>query len=163
MNKPSLRTLLLLTILSLSLSSCDRSVLFEENVRIPDNRWDAANVIKLEADIPDTAQLYNLYVNVRNAGGYPYSNIVLFLNTTLPDGKRSRDTLEVTLADDKGQWLGDGMGDIWDNRALFRERMRFPQSGRYTFEIEQAMRQNPLPQIMDVGLRIERYDDPAGR
>jgi gliding motility-associated lipoprotein GldH len=54
------------------------------------------------------------------------------------------------------------MGDIWDNRALFRERMRFPQSGRYTFEIEQAMRQNPLPQIMDVGLRIERYDDPAG-
>ena len=162
MNKPSLRTLLLLTILSLSLSSCDRSVLFEENVRIPDNRWDAANVIKLEADIPDTAQLYNLYVNVRNAGGYPYSNIFLFLNTTLPDGKRSRDTLEVTLADDKGQWLGDGMGDIWDNRALFRERMRFPQSGLYTFEIEQAMRQNPLPQIMDVGLRIERYDDPAG-
>lgn len=163
MNKPSLCTLLLLTILSLSLSSCDRSVLFEENVRIPDNRWDAANVIKLEADIPDTAQLYNLYVNVRNAGGYPYSNIFLFLNTTLPDGKRSRDTLEVTLADDNGQWLGDGMGDIWDNRALFRERMRFPQSGRYTFEIEQAMRQNPLPQIMDVGLRIERYDDQAGR
>ena len=69
----------------------------------------------------------------------------------------------MTLADDKGQWLGDGMGDIWDNRALFRERMRFPQSGLYTFEIEQAMRQNPLPQIMDVGLRIERYDDPAGR
>jgi gliding motility-associated lipoprotein GldH len=159
----TLRSCCLLAFLAGSLSSCDSSVLFEENVRIPDNRWDAANVIKLNAEIPDTAQLYNVYVNVRNAGGYPYSNIFLFLNTTLPDGKRSRDTLEVTLADEKGQWLGDGMGDIWDNRVLFRENMHFPQSGRYTFQLEQAMRQNPLPQIMDVGLRIEKAGATTAR
>lgn len=160
---PSLFSRLLFAVALLLLTSCDRNVLFEENVRIPDNRWDAANVIKLEAEIPDTAQRYNVYVNIRNAGGYPFSNIFLFLNTTLPDGKRSRDTLEVMLADDKGQWLGDGMGDIWDNRVLFRQQMHFPQSGRYTFELEQAMRQNPLPQIMDVGLRIERADAAAAR
>ena len=125
--------------------------------------WDKDAPLTFLVDIKDTSQAYNVFVNVRNAGGYRFSNLYLFVNTIFPGGQIQRDTLECTLASPEGRWLGDGLGDIWDNRALFRERMRFPQSGRYTFEIEQAMRQNPLPQIMDVGLRIERYDDPAGR
>ena len=62
------------------------------------------------------------------------------------------------LADERGQWLGDGMGDIWDNRILFKKDFKFPQTGKYRFELEQAMRINPLPGIMDVGMRIERAD-----
>jgi gliding motility-associated lipoprotein GldH len=48
------------------------------------------------------------------------------------------------------------MGDIWDNRILFKRNFLFPESGTWHFELQQAMRVSPLPQIMDVGMRIEK-------
>ena len=37
-----------------------------------------------------------------------------------------------------------------------KSNFKFPQTGNYTFMLEQAMRVDPLPQIMDVGIRIEK-------
>jgi gliding motility-associated lipoprotein GldH len=64
--------------------------------------------------------------------------------------------VELTLADARGKWLGSGYGNTRDNRILFKKNFRFPEAGTWHFELEQAMRMNPLPQIMDVGLRIEK-------
>lgn len=147
-----------LLLLFFVLTSCDRTVVFEDNVKLPENRWEQGNVITLKADIQDTIQAHNLYINVRNAGGYQFSNLFLFFTTETPSGQRERDTVELTLADPSGKWLGDGMGDIYDNRILFKRSFRFPEKGEYTFRLEQAMRVDPLPQIMDAGIRIERVD-----
>jgi gliding motility-associated lipoprotein GldH len=78
------------------------------------------------------------------------------MNTTFPDGKLDRDTLEIMLAGKDGKWLGEGLGDIWDNRILFKKNVSFPLKGEYRFELTQAMRLDPLPGIMDVGMRVER-------
>lgn len=114
------------------------------------------NIIKLDVEIKDTMSLHNIYFNIRNAGGYQFSNLYLFLTTITPKGEQARDTVELTLADERGKWLGDGSGDIWDNRILFKRKFRFPEAGLYHFELQQAMRVNPLPQIMDAGMRIEK-------
>jgi gliding motility-associated lipoprotein GldH len=139
-------------------ASCNSSVVFEENVKIPDYSWDMSNIVSLDVEISDTITSNNIYINIRNASGYPFSNLFLFLTTKTPSGQIARDTVELILADESGQWLGDGLGDIWDNRILFKPAFRFPQKGTYRFEFQQAMRMNPLPQIMDVGLRIERVE-----
>ncbi len=140
----------------LSLVACDSNVVFEKNIKLDDNRWAQGTVIKLETEIKDTISPMNLYINVRNASGYQFRNLFVFLTTITPENNKSRDTLELILADDAGKWLGDGMGDIWDNRILFKQNFQFPSAGKYTFELEQAMRIDPLPQIMDAGIRIEK-------
>ena len=145
-------------LLSVFLFSCDRNVVFEKNVKFPENKWEMNNIIKLDAEIKDTVSLHNIYINVRNAGGYQFSNLYLFLNTRTPKGEEARDTIELTLADERGKWLGNGSGDIWDNRILLKRKFRFPESGIYHFEMQQAMRINPLPQMMDAGLRIEKAE-----
>jgi gliding motility-associated lipoprotein GldH len=145
-----------LFIVALLLVSCDKNVVFEKNVELPDNRWEQKNIVTLEAEIKDTITPHNLYINLRNAGGYQFSNIFIFFTTKTPTGKTERDTVELTLADPTGKWLGDGLGDIWDNRVLFKDQFRFPEKGTYTFMLEQAMRFDPLPQVMDVGIRIEK-------
>lgn len=152
------RRILLISICVTSLMACDRNVVFEKNIRLDDNRWYQENIIRLEAEIKDTVNPMNMYINVRNAGGYQFSNLFIFLTTITPDHMKARDTLEIVLADEAGKWKGDGMGDIWDNRILFKKNFRFPVSGVYVFELEQAMRVDPLPQIMDAGLRIERAE-----
>lgn len=153
----TLRLIFFLLIVA-SLASCDRNVVFEKNIQIPENKWEMSNTIKLDAEINDTVALHNIYFNIRNAGGYQFSNLYLFFTTHTPKGEQARDTVELTLADDHGKWLGDGSGDIWDNRILFKRNFRFPEAGMYHFELQQAMRINPLPQIMDAGLRIEKVN-----
>ena len=137
-------------------TSCDSQRIFEDNIEIEDNLWNVDTIVKLEVDIVDTATPANFYINVRNAEGYPYSNIYLFIKTKFPNGQQSNDTLECILADEKGQWLGNGMGDIYDNQIPFKRNVRFPVAGRYTFELQHGMRLKDLPLIMDVGLRIEK-------
>lgn len=144
--------------LVLFLSACDNKRIFEENTTIPDNNWSNTNTIKFEVPIKDPSKAANFYINVRNADGYPYSNLYLFVKTTFPNGKFSTDTLECILADEKGKWLGKGLGDIYDNQIPFKRNVRFPQAGNYVFEIQQGMRNDNIPLIMDVGLRIEEAE-----
>lgn len=116
------------------------------------------NVLKFEVPISDTSSACNMYFNIRNASGYSFSNLFLFVTVHSPKGMQERDTVEIILADERGKWLGEGLGDIWDNRILFKKNFRFAEPGTYIFEMEQAMRVNPLGYIMDAGIRIEYAD-----
>jgi gliding motility-associated lipoprotein GldH len=140
----------------LALSSCDKNRVFEDNQKIKDYVWDVKDVKKFRVQIKDTLTPHNFYVNVRNSDSYRYSNLYIFIKTTFPNGKFSHDTLECILANVEGHWLGKGLGDIWDNQIPFKKAKRFPLTGTYTFELEQGMRLPQLPQIMDVGLRVEK-------
>ncbi len=143
-------------LLILFFASCDKSRIYEENQTIPEDVWSKDNVLKFDVNVIDTISSNNFYVNVRNADGYPYNNLFIFIKTTFPNGKVSDDTLECVLADEKGEWLGSGMGDIYDNQIPFKKNVRFPIAGKYMFEIQQAMRIDKIPLIMDIGLRIEK-------
>ena len=146
-----------LLVLSVCWIGCtDNLTLFEENKSIAEANWDSEEVFKFETSIPDTINGYNVYLNLRNAGNYPYSNIFLFVNTYFPSGTIDKDTVEIMLASPDGKWMGKGLGDIWDNRILFKRNVTFPEKGNYRFEISQAMRLNPLPGITDAGMRIEK-------
>lgn len=69
---------------------------------------------------------------------------------------RERDTLECILADADGRPLGNGLGDIWDNKILFKHNVRFQKPGVYEFILNQAMRMDSLPMIIDAGISIEK-------
>ncbi len=146
----------LLTIICLSLISCDKNRVFDQNVKIPEGKWDKKNVIKFNVNISDTASSHNIYINLRNGSKYQYSNIFVFITTHAPNGVSVRDTFEITLADVRGKWLGRGVGNAMSNQVLYLRNIRFPYRGIYVFDIEQAMWNAELAQILDVGLRVEK-------
>jgi gliding motility-associated lipoprotein GldH len=148
--------ILLIALSVLVLVSCDPGRVYEKNIRIPDGIWNQNNPVSFEVIVEDTITPHNLYINVRNTGMYPLSNLYLFITTIAPSGHTIKDTVQIILADEKGKWLGDGLGDIWDIQRLYKEQVRFAQKGKYIFEYEQAMRLEKLPFILDVGLRVEK-------
>jgi len=151
---PAIGFLLVLT--CFLLTSCDKKKVFEENKEINNYVWDVKDVKFFEVNVTDTVTPHNFYINVRNADGYQYSNLYLYIKTVFPNGRFAHDTLECILANEEGHWLGRGLGDIWDNQIPFKKAKRFPLLGKYTFQIEQGMRLSKLPMIMDVGMRIEK-------
>ena len=140
----------------LTLLSCDPNRIYEKNIKIPDGIWYKDHKVSFEVFIDDTASAHNLYMNVRNTSLYPFSNLFLFIETRAPSGHAIRDTFEVILADDRGKWLGSGLGDIWDLQQIYKRNVRFAQRGNYSIQYEQAMRMDRLPFVLDTGLRIER-------
>ena len=148
---------LIFTILAvISLCACDADKIYENNVAIPSEGWRRAELARFEVDIADTVSLCNVYINVRNNSKYKHSVLWLFVDVHSPLGATERDTVKITLADHRGKWLGHGLGSKFDTRLLFRKNIRFPSSGKYVFEYEQATRDEPLIGIDDVGLRIEK-------
>jgi gliding motility-associated lipoprotein GldH len=150
------RMIVLICIVGLIMVSCKSSALYDDNKSLEGNVWKADNILRFEVGLQDTASICKFYLNVRNTTTYRYSNLFLFINTTFPDGKEARDTVECLLADVSGKWLGKGISNVRDNQILLRRGIRFPQQGMYIFEIEQAMREDELQGIMDVGLRIAK-------
>lgn len=138
-------------------SGCTRDALYQRIDSMQDNGWDTAQVLKHEVVVVDTVGAFDFYLNLRIGEDYPFSNIYLFVNTTFPNGSIARDTVECILADAAGRWLGTGLGDIRDNKIMFKPKVRFPHAGTYTFALEHGMRVNPLPQVLDVGISIHPH------
>jgi gliding motility-associated lipoprotein GldH len=147
-------------ILSLSLMagliSCDRKRVFESYKELDSKGWNKDSIVVFNVAISDTIKNHNLLVNIRNKGTYPYSNIYLFMTIGAPDGTSRTDTVEFTLAEPSGRWKGSGIGGLHDNQILYRNSVSFPKKGMYKFEIKQGMRDNVLPGIRDVGIRVEK-------
>lgn len=139
--------------------SCrDDRRLFDENARIAKNTWSYVDRPRFEVTVTDAAVPYNLYLNIRHTPYYAYSNLFTIIRQTAPGGKTQKTRFEFKLAYPDGQWTGQGSGNLYSHQIAFRRNYRFPKPGKYVFEIEQNMRDNPLREITDAGIRIEKAD-----
>ena len=149
--------LILFTMISAGLVSCEQGVVYNEYRSIEGSNWHRDSVFQYEVVVDDSLSLYNLFINIRNNTEYPYSNIYLFVTTEFPNGHQTTDTIECILADKNGRWLGSGSGSFRDNKIMLQQGLRFPLSGNYNIFLEQAMRMEILPGIEDIGFSIEEY------
>ncbi len=136
--------------------SCDSNRVYQKYIKIDDYIWDSKDIVEFSFDIEDTVSIHNLYINIRHSGLYPFNNLWIFITSESPEGYTSVDTIQCILADRSGKWLGDGSGDLWDNKILWKQLVRFPSQGTYFVRYKHGMRLDPLPGILDVGFRVER-------
>lgn len=152
--RPLTISLFLLSNLMFLLWGCSDTPLYERMDTIPEQVWQSSNRLVHEVVVTDTVQTYDFYLNIRIGADYAFSNMYMFIGTEFPDGRSVRDTVELILADRKGRWLGKGLGDIRDNRILFKPKVRFPRTGTYRFNMEQGMRKEQLDNVYDIGVSI---------
>lgn len=134
--------------------SCDSNRIYEENFEVADNVWNVEDIKTFTFEITDTVSPLELFVNVRTTTDYPYSNLYIFLYSEYPNGYTDKDTLNFILAEPSGRWLGENSGTVVENRIAISSGGRFPASGKYTFKIQHAMREDDLGEIIDVGFRV---------
>ncbi|NJK87202.1 MAG: gliding motility lipoprotein GldH [Bacteroidales bacterium] len=133
-------------------------MVYEKIHTIKGEAWDYTDVLHYDVNVADTAVVYNLLVNVRNSGIYPYSNLYLFITAQAPTGLTVKDTLEIILADQNGKWYGKSIGNIFNHSAFYKKNIKFPFRGIYMFDIQHAMRDKELKGVSDIGLRLEKVN-----
>lgn len=137
--------------------SCDKNRVFEKNVSVPEHTWSQSDSYAFDVTIEDTAELYDIYAVVRHSNDYKYVNLWVSLHTRFPSGNTGVVKENLQLGDNQTEkWLGDCIADICDIRIPLVANHRFSESGSYTFELRHVMWDEPLEDVMSVGLRVER-------
>jgi gliding motility-associated lipoprotein GldH len=151
-------TLLLISIIG---SSCTTIDLYEKTASIPGHSWKNNYIPSFTFSIKDTAVIYQPYFIIRHTDKYSFNNIYVNLYFQAPGQSEKKILLDLPLANDQKGWQASGMDDIYEHRIAFAidpALLNFKKSGNYTFRIEQIMRENPLNNVLNVGLRIEKKE-----
>ncbi len=145
---------------ALTLSACDPARVFEDNHDFPEGAWLATEKPVFAFTITDTAARYTVRLNVRNSVNYQFYNLFAALTLRDPTGQvRARQLHEMVLLDKAtGQPLGDGLGDLFDHQFVALRHVRFTRPGTYRAEVSQYMRLPVLPELLSVGIRVEREE-----
>lgn len=154
------RLFLFLVPCALCLASCASIDLYEKSVSIPGHSWKNSYKPSFTFTIKDTSSAYQLFIILRHNDKYSFNNIYINLITKQP-GQDTAQTVryDLRLATDNEGWLASGMDDIYEHRISLTppdQQFRFRNPGDYTFTFEQIMRENPLNNVLNVGLRLEK-------
>lgn len=141
----------------IALASCETMDLFEKNIAIPQHVWKSRFKPELQFEIKDTSASYRIFFVIRHTDAYEYNNIWVNLTSISPGDTASvSQKFEFQLAT-YDKWTGSGMDDIFEHRILlYRQPVKFKNKGVYKVGLEQLMRDDPLENIMNVGLRVEK-------
>lgn len=150
-------TLWLFVVSIILFTSCEPNRTFEKNISIIGHEWDYYQKPRFEIDIRDTSKPFDIYLNIRHTEKYPFSNLWIELHTLFPSGKTNTTKHQVELGDNSEmKWNSECLKDICNAQIQIITGHRFSESGTYRFTISHIMRTNPLPEIMDIGLKIEK-------
>lgn len=149
-------SLVIMTMFVMLLSSCDSNRFFEDNQAVKEESWEYSDTKKFTIDVSDTTTHYNILINLRHSFAFDWRNVYVKVGTEFPDGHKTESRVNLLLSEPDGRWYARCIGDNCFIGIPIKEDIMFPQKGKYTFTIQQDMRQNPLPKIRYVGLRIER-------
>ncbi len=144
-------------VILISQTGCkDKHSILDQNTPVADHNWTYLNKFKYAVKVDDEKTPYNVYMNLRVSDDYKYSNLFVLITQTGPDKKPHIKRYELKLASKDGEWLGKSSGNLYDYQLPFLTGFKFQVKGTYTFTIEQNMRDNPLHEVSDVGLRVEK-------
>lgn len=156
-NITGIKTLFILIPAIIFFSSCTQLDMFEKNTTIPGMQWNTDFIATGAVNIFDTVSAFNIYIVLRHTDAYNYNNIWLNVGLQAPGDSMKFQKINLTLGNDASGWEGIGMNDIWEVRKLISGvPKRFLHTGLYTFSIQHVMRDNPLRNVMSIGIKLEK-------
>lgn len=140
------------------LQACELDIVYNSYIDIEDYVWKSDKTLIFNIEIDDSSSIgFDVFYDLRYGIQYPYKN--LFISYALKDstGKIVDEGMQnLLLFEDKtGRPKGDGLGDIFDYEFNAFKQLDLSQK-KYSLEINQYMREQDLPYIMSLGVKIKK-------
>ena len=136
-------------------TACNTIDVYEKTAAIPHHEWSSNNRLSFTFTATDSLAYYNIYLVLRHTESYHFNNIWIDFTSSVPEKKSQTQRLNLLLANANG-WLGSSMDDIIEQRVLLFSHPTRLAKGTYTFSLQQVMREDPLQNILNAGIRVEK-------
>lgn len=138
--------------------SCDRQEVYYQYHELKDAKWGYKDTLTyvIDSSLFEINVPYRLTIELTNGVGYPYQNIWLFMQTDLDnDSVYTESSREYMLADEFGKWYGSGFGSLFQS-TLDAGQVVFKEKRSYRIWLEHGMRDESLPGIEKVGIKVSK-------
>lgn len=135
--------------------SCTQTPEYKKVHTFKNKIWGQGEQIKYSFNIEDTTTKHDITLFLRTTTSYKYNNLWVFLITETPEGKKTKEPIEIKIASPNGNWVGKKTGSIVETTLYFKDRV-FPQKGKYRITIEQAITQKEIEQVLDLGMFVHK-------
>lgn len=146
-------------LLVLAATSCGPKRIYAEAEDLPVAGWHQDSLVVFQTDLKQVEKPLDVVIFIRHTTDYPYQNFWLFVQEQMANGELRSDTIECYLADNRGRWLGNGIGAIKEMPILFHTNVLMPDTGLYKIAIRQGMRSELLKGITNVGIELRKSDN----
>ncbi|WP_447641555.1 MULTISPECIES: gliding motility lipoprotein GldH [Chitinophagaceae] len=130
---------------------------YEKTVAVVNRAWASGFRPTFTFEITDTSSVYNIYVVVRHTDAYHYNNMWINFTSIAPASIAETQKLNLKLGDNS-KWLGSGMDDIVEHRILVNKNPVKLKPGKYIFMLQNIMREDPLEEVMNIGIRVSKME-----
>lgn len=146
-----MKRLIFFASLLILISSCDNRQVFKEYRNFENVSWNRLNILKFEVPVTAGEELdFSLFL--RHHTDFPYDKFYVNITFYSPSGDMRSAEYDWKLQDEKGKWLADGMGELWDIELPIRQNMKFDASGMCKVQIENKYSKTETPGIVEIGL-----------
>ncbi len=135
------------------LFGCDSSAVFNKTEEF-DLSWNEKHIVSLTTETINPGKYQEVLV-YRYGDGYPFSQLKIHLITTGGEITFTDTDFMVDIIDKNGNYIGDGLGDIWDiEQPLDTLTVKNPTTIK--FQISQKVIAGNLPMVMEVGMKLKK-------
>lgn len=101
----------------LSMPSCQRKPVMSHAsfVHLPATGWQRTLPLTFMPEYDDSATTYDIKLAIRHDNSYRYSNLSLVVDIIDEDSVVNRSMVDMTLADEYGNWTGGGFGALYQD------------------------------------------------
>lgn len=103
----------------LIMAACERKpVMTHTQFRhLPSTGWLRTMPLTFTPEFDDSTMTYAIALAVRHDNSYPFCNLCLAVDVCATDSTVSRKRLDVTLADEYGNWTSGGFGSLYQKKV----------------------------------------------
>lgn len=149
--------LMIIVLIVVTAFSCNENEVFENHSgEFPNYRWEKSVYINFDPEIDDTDSKYQISIAFRHVHGFQLKKLKLAVKITSPSGKVQNKKYKLKVAKNETEYYSDCAGDYCDLVEVVEKKFKFKEKGKYKFEIGQITNVDPLPNVMKVGLIIDK-------
>lgn len=127
-----------------------------ENYRSLANEiWERDSNYKFNIHITEPG-IYRVSACIRHTTDYKQKNLSCYLTISNPNIPEFSDTIEVIIANENGEWVGQGLGGLKTVIQPLKQVFHFDSTGIYNLELKHRMKEKHLEGIKNVGVRITK-------
>jgi len=135
--------------------SCSLSNKNAQYKNVNEAGWKAKDTLSFEINVDDISKKYQLKLAVRHNKNYEFNNFWVRIIQKAPKEKADLKNIEIPLYNKIGKPYGKCTGSLCTQIFPIEKSIQFKHKGKYTIEVIQLMRQEPLLGIKDVGVILE--------
>ncbi len=150
--------LLVVFVITTSFFAChpEGRIYAEHKELSPGLEWRKKDSREFKVPIEDNSTPYNMSLSFRYINGFQPNLVKVKVIETSPDGKETVKEYDLKVREDNGDYIGEAGYDIWDSNHLVEPNKKYNEPGVYTYVIEHNMPKDPLNNVMEIGVILEK-------